>query len=168
MLATCGADGLLKIFDLRTGSPANPMQVFKVSPAPLSCSKSRLEGIHVSFHRVEITVKIPDRLLLRPALPRCCAATGTSTISAPSSQRAKITRSGYGICDLGGPSVPSTSKDTPWPCGRLSRSCLLHLVICRCSGGRWSPHHRDVLASSGYDMTCRVCVICTSLVRRTD
>lgn len=21
---------------------------------------------------------------------------------------------------------------------------------------RWSPHHRDILASSGYDMTCRV------------
>jgi hypothetical protein len=46
MLATCGADGFLKIYDLRTGDPSKPIQGFRVSRCGIQYEYIVLEDIY--------------------------------------------------------------------------------------------------------------------------
>ena len=103
MLASCAADGQLKIFDIRTQTPQRPIQAFQASPTEvLSCDWNKYDLSTLASGGKDLGVKVWD---MRSGRSECVSELRGHTLAVKKVQ--------------------------------------------------WSPHHRDVLASTSYDMTCR-------------
>jgi peroxin-7 len=61
MLASCAADGLVKIFDIRTQTPQRPIQVFQASPTEvLSCDWNKYDLSTLASGGKDLGVKVWD------------------------------------------------------------------------------------------------------------
>ena len=104
MLATCAADGMLKIFDIRSRDPSRPIQEYRASPDEvLACDWNKYDISTLATGGKDQAVRIWD---LRAG-------------------RAD------NVMDMRG-----------------------HQLAVRKL--QWSPHDRDALASTSYDMSCRM------------
>lgn len=61
MLASCAADGQLKVFDIRTQTPNRPIQAFQASPAEvLSCDWNKYDLSTLASGGKDMGVKVWD------------------------------------------------------------------------------------------------------------
>lgn len=71
MLATCAADGWLKVFDIRTQTPARPIQAFKASESEvLSCDWNKYDLSTLVTGGKDMGVKVWD---MRSGRSECTA-----------------------------------------------------------------------------------------------